>query len=253
MAAGTEHGFTWMQVIPGLNLLPDHVATAGVVTAGLIGTAWLARRQLARTVDVAVPDGTLTARNFMEIFVEQFGALAEGIIGPKGRQYMPLYGALFLFILINNLIGLVPGFSPATSNVNTTLGLGALSFVMYNVYGFREHGIGYLKHFLGPIWWLVFLMLPLEIIDNILRPLTLNLRLLMNMFADHLVLDIFTDLTKVIIPVVFYMLGTFVCVIQAFVFTLLSMVYVSLATASHGHDEEHGHGGHAAAHAHGHH
>lgn len=251
--AGTEHGFTWMQVIPGLNALPDHVATAGVVTAGLIGTAYLARRQLARAADVAVPDATLTARNFMEIFVEQFAALAEGIIGPKGRQYLPLYGALFLFILVNNLVGLIPGFSPATSNVNTTLGLGLLSFVMYNVYGFQEHGIGYLKHFLGPIWWLVFLMLPLEIIDNILRPLTLNLRLLMNMFADHLVLDIFTDLTKVIVPVVFYMLGTFVCVIQAFVFTLLSMVYVSLATASHAHDEEHGHGGAEAAHAHGHH
>jgi F-type H+-transporting ATPase subunit a len=243
MAAGTEHGFTWMQIIPGLNHLPDHVATAGVVTAALIGTALLARRQLVRAGDAAVvPDGTLTARNFYEVFVEQFTGLVDGIVGRDSRQYVPLYGAIFLFILANNLIGLIPGVLPPTSNVNTTLGLGLLSFVMYNVYGIQKHGVGYLKHFLGPIWWLVFLMLPLEIIDNVLRPLTLNLRLLMNMFADHLVLDIFTDLTKLIVPVLFYMLGTFVSVIQAFVFTLLSLVYVALATAGHGHDEEHGHG-----------
>ncbi len=241
MAAGTEHGFTWMQIIPGLNYLPDHVATAGVVTAALIGTALLARRQLAHAGEAAVvPDGTLTARNFYEVFVEQFTGLVDGIVGRDSRQYVPLYGAIFLFILANNLIGLIPGVLPPTSNVNTTLGLGLLSFVMYNVYGIQKLGLGYLKHFLGPIWWLVFLMLPLEIIDNVLRPLTLNLRLLMNMFADHLVLDIFTDLTKVIVPVLFYMLGTFVSVIQAFVFTLLSLVYVALATAGHGHDDAHG-------------
>jgi F-type H+-transporting ATPase subunit a len=253
MAAGGEHAFTWPQIIPGLNQLPDHVATAGIVTAALVGVAFLARHQVARAGDAAVvPDGTLTARNFYEVYVEQFTALVEGVLGPNSRQYVPLYGAMFLFILANNLSGLIPGLSPATSNTNTTLGLGLLSFVMYNVFGFRKHGIGYLKHFLGPIWWLVFLMLPLEIIDNILRPITLNLRLQMNMFADHLVLEIFTDLTKVLIPVLFYMLGTFVCVIQAFVFTLLSLVYVSLATAGHdhhdeAHDEAHGHG---TAHAH---
>ena len=156
---------------------------------------------------------------------------------------MPLYGAMFLFILVNNAIGLIPGFSPPTSNVNTTLGLGLLSFAMYNYFGFKTHGIGYLKHFIGPIWWLFFLMLPLEIIDNILRPFTLNLRLLMNMFADHLVLDIFTDLTKLIVPIAFYLLGSIVVLIQAFVFTVLSMVYVSLATAGHdAHDEANGHG-----------
>ena len=87
------------------------------------------------------------------------------------------------------------------------------------------------------------LKVALEIIDNLLRPFTLNLRLLMNMFADHLVLDIFTDLTRLIVPIAFYLLGSIVVVIQAFVFTVLSMVYVSLATAGHGdHDEEHAHG-----------
>jgi F-type H+-transporting ATPase subunit a len=229
-----------MSIIPGLNALPDHTATAGLVAAVLLGTAYVARRQLAATADPAVPDGSFTARNLTELFVEAFTDLVQGVVGRDAAMYAPFYGALFLFILCCNLIGLVPGFAPPTSNVNTTLGLGITSFLMYNYFGFRAHGIGYLKHFMGPIWWLVVLMLPLELIDNFLRPLTLNLRLLMNMFADHLVLDIFTDLTRVIIPVVFYMLGTFVSVIQAFVFTLLSLVYVALAVGGHEH-QEHAH------------
>jgi F-type H+-transporting ATPase subunit a len=242
--AAPEHGFTWMSLIPGLKELPDHTATAGLVAIVLLGTAYVARRQLAATPDPAVPDGTFTARNLMEIFVEGFESLVEGVVGSKDAAlYAPFYGTLFLFILCCNLIGLIPGFAPPTANVNTTLGLGITSFLVYNYFGFRAHGIGYLKHFMGPIWWLIVLMLPLELIDNLLRPLTLNLRLLMNMFADHLVLDIFTDLTRVVIPVAFYMLGTFVSVIQAFVFTLLSLVYVALAVGGHDHGDgaEHAH------------
>lgn len=241
MAAGTEHGFTWISLIPGLNALPDHTATAGVIAALLLGTAYVAKRQIASTPDPAIPDGTFTARNLIEIFVEGFTNLVQGVVGRDAKTYAPFYGALFLFILFCNLIGLIPGFVPPTSNVNTTLGLGITSFIVYNYFGFRAHGIGYLKHFVGPIWWLVVLMLPLELIDNLLRPITLNLRLMMNMFADHLVLDIFTDLTRLIVPVVFYMLGTFVSVIQAFVFTLLSLVYVGLAVGGHDHEEGHVH------------
>jgi F-type H+-transporting ATPase subunit a len=230
-----------MQLVPGVNHLPDHVATAGLVTALLVGTAIAARRQITRSADAALPDGTLTARNAMEVYVEWFTNFTAGILGPNSKHFVPLYGAMFLFILANNMIGLIPGFAPPTSNVNTTLGLGILSFIVYNYCGFRAHGIAYLKEFIGPIWWLFFLMLPLEIIDNILRPFTLNLRLLMNMFADHLVLDIFTDLTRLVIPVAFYLLGIIVVIIQAFVFTVLSMVYVALATAGHEHAEEHAH------------
>lgn len=239
--AQEHHGFTWISLIPGLNELPDHTATAGLVAALILGTAWVARRQLSAAPDAAIPDDGVTTRNLMEIFVENFTSLVDGVVGKNAEQYAPFYGTLFLFILICNLIGLVPGFTPPTSNVNTTLGLGITSFIVYNYYGFRAHGIGYLRHFMGPIWWLVVLMLPLELIDNFLRPITLNLRLMMNMFADHLVLDIFTDLTRVIVPVVFYMLGTFVSVIQAFVFALLSVVYVALAVAGHDDQDEHAH------------
>lgn len=235
-----ESHFTWVSIIPGLNAMPDHTATALIVVALLFAWALIARRQLAAAGhDAVVPDATLSARNGLEIFVDLFASGVEGILGPKGRQYVPLYGTFFLFILTSNLLGLIPGMSPPTSNINVTLALGLTSFVMYNYYGLRAHGGSYLKHFLGPVWWLAFLMLPLELIDNFLRPITLNLRLMMNMFADHLVLGIFTDLTKLVIPVVFLLLGTFVSVIQAVVFTLLSLVYVALAVG--GHDDEHHH------------
>jgi F-type H+-transporting ATPase subunit a len=165
--------------------------------------------------------------------------LVEGILGPHGRPYVALYGSLFLFIVVSNLVGLIPGFSPPTSNINVPAALGVTSFVMFNYYGFAAHGGSYLKHFLGPVWWLIPLMLPLELIDVCLRPITLTLRLTINMVADHLVLDVFTDLTKLFIPVLFLALGTIVSVIQAFVFTLLSLVYVALAVG--GHEEEHAH------------
>lgn len=232
--------FTWISWVSP-DWLPDHTATALLVTVGILAWALVALRQLRSAPDPVVPDATFTARNILEIVVEKFSGLAESVIGPKARQYVPLYGSFFLFILVSNLLGLIPGFSPPTSNFNVTFGLGLTSFVMYNYYGFREHGVGYLKHFVGPIPVLAVLMVPLELIDNCVRPLTLALRLAANMTADHLVLGIFTDLTKLVVPVVFYVLGAFVSVIQTFVFTLLSLVYVSLAVAGHGDHEQHGH------------
>jgi F-type H+-transporting ATPase subunit a len=240
-----------MSAIPGLNLLPDHTATAALVGAVLLYLAMASRRQIVAATDAVIPDGGFSARNFFEIYLEGFNSMVvEPVLGDRGRKYLPFYATLFLFILANNLLGLIPGFTPATSNPNTTLGLGLISFVMYNYYGFQQHGPSYLKHFLGPVLWLAPLMGTLEIIDNLIRPVTLNLRLMMNMFADHLVLDIFTNLTYLVVPVVFLALGAFVSLIQAYVFTLLSLIYVGMATAGHGdhegHEGEHGeqHGAH---------
>ena len=235
-----EHPFTWVSVIPGLNLLPDHTATASLVIAALLVWALVARQQLRAASDPLVPDGTLTARNTLEIFVEWFVGFIEGLLGHKGRGFVHVYATFFLFILAANLTGLLPGFVPPTSDFNVTFALGLMSFLLYNYYGFRAKGVGYLKHFLGPIWWLAFLMLPLELIDNFVRPLSLALRLFGNMTGDHLVLEIFTDLTKVVVPVIFYALGAFVSLIQAFVFTILSIIYLSLALEEH---EDHGHEG----------
>lgn len=237
-----------MSAIPGLNLLPDHTATAGLVAGLLVLLALAARRQIAAATDAVIPDAGFSARNVFEIYLDGFNSMVlEPVLGKRGRAYLPFYATLFLFILVNNLLGLIPGFTPATSNPNTTLGLGLISFVMYNYLGFREHGPSYLKHFLGPVMWLAPLMGTLEVVDHLIRPLTLNLRLMMNMFADHLVLDIFTNLTYLVIPVIFLALGAFVSLIQAYVFTLLSLIYVGMATAGHGDHGEH-EGEHQGAH-----
>lgn len=231
-----HHIFLWVDHIPGLSLLPGHIATSLIVSVVLILFAYMAKRQLAAVDDVAVPDDSLTCRNMAELLTQGISDMAEGVLGDRAQKYVHLYGSFFLFILIANLSGLLPGFSPPTSDFNVTLALGVLSFVAYNFYAFQEQGLAYLKHFVGPIWWLGILMVPLELIDNFVRPFSLSLRLFGNMTGDHVVLEIFTDLTKVVIPVVFYALGAFVSLVQAFVFTLLSMVYVSLAVA---HDEHH--------------
>ncbi len=231
-----HHIFLWVENIPGLSLLPGHIATSLIVSVALILFAYMAKRQLAAADNVAVPDDSLTCRNMAELLTQGISDMAEGVLGERAQKYVHLYGSFFLFILIANLSGLLPGFSPPTSNFNVTLALGVLSFVAYNFYAFQEQGLAYLKHFVGPVWWLGILMVPLELIDNFVRPFSLSLRLFGNMTGDHVVLEIFTDLTKVVIPVVFYALGAFVSLVQAFVFTLLSMVYVSLAVAHDAHD-----------------
>ena len=226
-----EHTFTWDTLFP---LLPQHVFFGVVVAAVLVWFGLAARSGLARADKPVIPDEGISVRNLMELLVSLVTALSDGIIGREGRRYVPLFGAFFCFILASNLAGLVPGFSPPTSNLNTTLGLGLVSFVAYNVFGFQEHGIGYLKHFMGPVLLLAPFFFILELVSHLVRPLSLGLRLFGNMFGDHLVIEIFTSLTKVVVPVAFYLLGTLVAVIQAAVFTILSIIYVAMAV-SHEH------------------
>ncbi len=239
-----EHSFLWISLIPVLRDLPAHTVHAALVMVLLVLWALVARRQLQRAADPAVPDARLTFRNALEVFVEWFIGFIEGVVGPGGRKYLHVYATFFIFILTANLLGLIPGFSPPTSDFNVTFALGVLSLGFYVTYGLLQNGVAYLKHHLGPILWLAPLMLPLEIADNLIRPVSLGLRLFGNMTGDHLVLEIFTDLTKLVIPVAFYVLGAFVSLVQAFVFTMLSMVYLSLAIAAHDHHE---HGQHAHA------
>jgi F-type H+-transporting ATPase subunit a len=222
-----EHPFTWVSAIPGLNTIPDYVATSLIVAAIVVIFALIARRQLNAAPDPAIPDGSLSLRNVAELLVEGLSGMAESTIGHHWRKYINLYGSFFVFILFANLIGLVPGFAPPTANFNVTFALGLVSFIAYNFFAFKEQGLAYLKHFVGPLLLLAPLMIPLEIISNAVRPLSLGLRLLGNMTGDHLTIEIFTNLTKLVIPVIFYLLGAFVCFLQAFVFTLLSMVYVA--------------------------
>ena len=228
-----EHPFTWVSAIPGLNALPGHVATSLIVALIIIGFTLLARKQLNAAADPAIPDGSLSLRNIAELLVEGLAGMAESTIGHHWRKYINLYGSFFVFILFANLIGLVPGFAPPTANFNVTFALGLISFIAYNFFAFKEQGLAYFKHFAGPLLILAPLMIPLEIISNCVRPHSLGLRLLGNMTGDHLTIEIFTSLTKLVIPVFFYLLGAFVCFLQAFVFTLLTSVFIGLMRAEH--------------------
>jgi F-type H+-transporting ATPase subunit a len=225
-----EHGFTWL----GSLGLPDAIATSLLVAMGLILFAVVVRGRLAAAVQSVEPEDGVTLRNVAEAFVEAIQGLAEGVIGHGAEKYVPLLATFFIFILISNLLGLVPGFAPPTSNFNITFALGLVSFVAYNYYGARAHGVGYAKQFLGPMLLLAPLMLLVEIFSHAFRPISLGIRLFANMFADHKVVEMFTNLTKVGVPVIFYLLGSFVSVVQAFVFTMLSAIYIALAI-SHDH------------------
>jgi F-type H+-transporting ATPase subunit a len=237
-----EHPIFWHDLIPGVKDIPAHTFYALVVFGLLLIFAFVANRQLlaARAAGTElVPDEKLTARNMAELFVAFIGSLSEGVLGERAHRYVGLFGTFFLFILVCNLMGLVPGFAPATSNFQTTLALGFASFVAFNYIGISDQGLfKYLAHFAGPIWWLAALMFPLELVGTFVRPFSLGLRLFGNMTGDHLVLEIFTNITKLGIPVIFYFFGTLVSVLQAFVSTLLTAIYVSLSMG-HGHDEHH--------------
>lgn len=228
-----EHGFTWFSLLPvSAEILP--FATGVFVMLLLLGFALVASRRFAAVGDGVMPEKGITVRSVAEVFVELVNSLAEGVIGHDGHRYVGLLAAFFAFILVSNLLGLVPGFSPPTSDFNITFALGVISFIAYQTYGIREHGLKYLKHFAGPVLLLAPLMVVIELFGHFFRPVSLGVRLFANMFADHQLLEIFTNLTKLVVPVVFYMLGSLVCVVQAFVFTMLSATYIALAV-SHDH------------------
>ncbi len=224
--------FNWTQLIPGVGHHYTHVATLILVSI-LIGVMGLvAKAALGTGPSSVVPTDKVSLRGIFEVFTEYIGNLSEQVIGHHGRDFAPYFAAIFTYILFNNLVGLIPGMTPATDNFNTTFAFGVFSFFAYNAVGIKHGGLGYLKHFLGPVLWLAPLMLIIEIISHVIRPLTLGLRLANVMTGDHTVLTVFLGLFPVGPAIPFYAMGLLVCTIQAFVFTLLSMVYVALATAS---------------------
>lgn len=231
-----EHSFTWLSTVAHGDWEP--VATAGLVVVLLLLFTFRVRSKLADADAAIMPDDGVTARSVAEAFVEAISGIAQSAIPDHPQRYVPLLAAFFAFILVSNLLGLVPGFAPPTSSFNITFALGLISFCAYHAYGVRTQGAGaYLKHFLGPVLFLAPLMFVIEIFSHAFRPISLGIRLYANLFADHTVVQIFTDLTKVVIPVAFYVLGAFVSVVQAFVFTMLSAIYIAGAV-THGHGEQ---------------
>ncbi|MBV9308678.1 MAG: F0F1 ATP synthase subunit A [Acidobacteriaceae bacterium] len=167
----------------------------------------------------------------MELTYEFVRASAEEVVGQAGIRYLPFFGAIFLFILAMNLIGLIPGLESPTMYPMVPFGLAVVTVVLYHYAGIREQGPRYIRQFLGPFWWLVWLMLPIEVISQLARPLSLTVRLFANMFAGEQVYVTFVALTKLIVPVIFIGLHFFVGFLQAYIFMLLAMVYVGGAVA----------------------
>jgi F-type H+-transporting ATPase subunit a len=221
--------FNWLQYFLHLDHHYVHVATAIAVTGLLMVMGVVARVQLGSGEAAIEPAKRFSIRGFFEMVTEAFYALADQVIGHDGAKYVPLAASIFTFVLINNLVGLLPGMTPATDNLNTSFAIGMFSFVYYNYIGVKYEGLSYFKHFFGPIWWLAWLILPIELISHAFRPLTLGLRLAGNITADHTVLSVFHQLVPFGVPIPFYAMGLIVSLIQAFVFALLTLVYVMLA------------------------
>ncbi len=226
--------FNFIEQIPGVTHGNLHIVTAGIVSVAMIMLGVAARVALGNGQSAIIPAKKFSMKGFFEQLTGFIDGLVVSVVGDKGKAFTPMFAAIFFFIFMNNLFGLLPGMAPATENMNTSLAVGIFSFLVYNYYGFKEHGFAYLKQFLGPVLALAPLMLVIELISHLVRPMSLGLRLQGNMMGDHLVLSVFTNLVPFGVPIPFYMLGIFVCFMQAFVFTILSMIYISMAM-SHDH------------------
>jgi F-type H+-transporting ATPase subunit a len=169
-----------------------------------------------------------------EMLNEFVGGQAESIIGHGYEQFVPFVTTIFVFVLVSNLLGLLPGFISPTAKPWVPLGVATLTFLYYHYHGLRANGFGYIKQFLGPIWWISWLMLPIEIISHLARILSLTVRLYANMFAGDMVTLVFFSLVPIALPAVFLGLHLFVSLVQAFVFMLLATIYLAQAT-SHEH------------------
>ncbi len=259
------HG-TWFDFIPGIDAFKaaaqdklgrnwtwevfqatyfeiTHVLVAAVVVVLLaLGASAYRARVRALGDDAILPERKLNLRAVFEGLADMVYGVLDGVMGEKNaRKYLPFLGSFFVFILFSNLISLVPGFRAPTDTLKTNIVLAVLIFLATHVLGFKEHGIGYLHQFTGhlplksPLIILVPLMFAIEVISHFIRPLTLSVRLMANMFADHAVVGVFFSLVPLIVPVPLMLLGVFVSVVQALVFTLMSATYIGLAVAHEEH------------------
>jgi F-type H+-transporting ATPase subunit a len=224
--------------------IPEHVIFAllafGICTLGLL----LVRGTLS-------VDKPTNRQQLLEVVVTGVRGMLDDIVGPFGRRYLPIIGAFGLFILVGNLMGMVPGLGAPTGSINVTLGLGLISFAYYVSKGFQQQGLGYLKHFMGgltsgPLVIVGIVVFFFEVLSNLVRPATLGIRLFLNIFADHQIGGVFESLVPWVVPALLPVpLGLFVALVQTVVFIMLSMIYLSetVPHEEHDHDE---HGEHAS-------
>lgn len=204
--------------IPGFETYP-HVTYTWVIMIMFATVTFVVRGALR-----LVPAGW---QNFFEVILVSLADFMDSTIGPGGRRFMPLIGTLALFILVANLMGLFPGMTSPTANVNTNIAMALTVFFVYHAVGFGKHGIGYLKQFCGPVWWLIPMMLPIEIISHLARPITLAVRLFGNIKGEDMVILVLGFLIPLILPIPMMAFAVFTSVLQTLVFILLSMVYLA--------------------------
>jgi F-type H+-transporting ATPase subunit a len=205
--------------------ISNAVAMEVLVVAFLLALFLLVRSRLS----VESPGGLQHLFEGLHGFIE---GQSRDVIGQHSERFTPFLVALGLFILTSNLLGLVPGLESPTAHPVVPLGCALCAFIYYQAKGFGQHGIGYLKQFLGPMWWLAWLMLPLEIISHLARVMSLTIRLYANMFAGDMVTLVFFSLVPVVIPVIFLGLHLGVALLQAYIFVLLTTVYLAGAVAA---------------------
>ncbi|MGB9498148.1 MAG: F0F1 ATP synthase subunit A [Dissulfuribacterales bacterium] len=195
-----------------------HVIYSWVVMALLIIVGALATKGLSM-----IPSKT---QNVFELIVSSMEDFMVEITGEEGRWLFPLAATVFLYVFICNLIGMVPGFLPPTANLNTTLSCALVVVIFTHVIGIKYHGVKYIKHFLGPVWWMAPLIFPIEIIGHLARILSLSFRLFGNMMGHEIVLAILFGLAGAFFaPLPIMALGVFVAFVQGFVFFLLAIIY----------------------------
>ena len=230
-------------------LFNDHLAGLGNAFLSLVGMHAEARPwanfitiQILVAAIIIILAAVLRARlsfdrpgrlqHIFELIYEFVAGQAEDQMGHGGTKYLAYFATIFIFILIANLIGIIPGFESPTMNPSVPAGCAIATFLYYNGVGVRSNGpVKYSAHFAGPVWWLAPLMIPIEIVSHLARPLSLTIRLYANMFAGEKLTMVFISLTYFLIPAAFMGLHVFVALLQAYIFLLLTMIYVAGAMA----------------------
>lgn len=217
------HSLSFLQLI--FPSIPTYISYSWFVLAILALFSYLATRRLQLTPGAY--------QNTMEVFVSAIDKLLIDTMGHHGKRFFPLIATLGFFILTSNLIGLLPGLESPTSNLNTTVAMALVVFFMTHIVGVKVQGPKYFKQFMGPVWWLTPLMLPIEIISHISRPVSLSMRLFGNIEGGHIVLLILFFLVPLLVPLPILVLKLLISVIQTLVFMLLSMMYIAGAMEEH--------------------
>jgi F-type H+-transporting ATPase subunit a len=211
------------------HLIPDYVVMS-LIAAGLLMLFFSLSSKKPQLIPSRI-------QSVMELIIQFFEGLLSDLIGKDGKKYLPLVGTVGLFILACNLMGLVPGFMSPTSKLNVTAGCALTVFIYYHWQGIKSQGLfKYMKHFMGPIPLLAPLMVPIEIISHFSRPLSLSMRLFGNIFAEELLILIMASIIPFLLPLPFMAIAIITAVVQAYVFVLLSCIYIAGAVA---HEEEH--------------